>query len=343
MDGLFDRLDFDPGEIHARNGRRAIVMLSGGMDSAVAMWWALLHYDDVEAFTIDYNQPHCMEIDYASKLAALTGTRHRIIHLDLPEDFWGLQNFLTRGQAGLVTGIAAMDISHEGADIVHGILRTDAFGDVKRDHLDRLADILSHPEDIYPIGLATPLRAVADKQAAVALGFLYGAPFLSSWSCRHPVNGRPCGECAQCEARKQVEDGFTERFGTDWDEVLRWQDVLGSPIQPVIRAEIPDELYVLKEAFLQSGGMDYSKKVWKYKAPDGTVRAGTLIRDPEVLIQDTGRKGSIEDAVTLRGWLGTGRYWEFTVFSDGKAATTEELPSHDEIEQGLFGIIRNGV
>ena len=342
MDALFEKLEFCPEEIHARNGLRAIVLLSGGMDSTVALWWALLHYRNIDAISLDYNQVHRMEIEYASKLARLTGLKHRVIHLDIPEDFWGLQNFLTRGQAGLVTAVAALDISHDGADIVHGILRTDAFGDVKRDHLDSLADILSHPEDVHPIGLATPLRAVADKQAAAALGFFYGAPFLSSWSCRHPVNGEQCGECAQCLARKEVEDGFYERFGIFWNEVIRWQEVYGSPIHPVIRKELPEDLYVLKEAFLQAEGMSNARKVWRYRAPDGTVRAASLIRDPSALMSDPSGKGEMCDAVSVSGWLGTGRYWELVIFSDGEVAFTDEMPEFKALEEELLSLIRNG-
>lgn len=342
MNELFTKLQYCPEEIHARNGLRAIVLLSGGMDSTVALWWALLHYRNVDAITVDYNQPHRMEVEYASKLAELTGTSLRVIHLDLPEDFWGLQNYLTRGQAGLMTGIAALDIGHEGADIVHGILRTDAFGDVKRDHLDRLADILSHPEDIHPIGLATPLRAVADKQAAAALGFYYGAPFLSSWSCRHPADGKPCGECAQCQARKEVADGFEERFGIRWDEVTRWQDVLGSPMHPVVRDELPEDLYVLKEAFLQAGCMDYASPVWRYNAPDGTVRAASLIKEPAALLNDPESRGGMHKAVTVSGWLGIGQYWEFVIFDDGKTAFTDEMPERAVVEEKLLSLIRNG-
>lgn len=342
VNGLFEKLEFRPEEIHARNGLRAIVLLSGGMDSTVSLWWSLLHYRNVDAITVDYNQPHRMEIDAAVRLARLTGLSHRVIHLDLPEDFWGLRNFLTRGQAGLMTAVAAIDISHDGADIVHGILRNDAFGDVKRDHLDRLADILSHPEDIHPIGLATPLCAVADKQASAALGFFYGAPFLSSWSCRHPVNGKQCGECAQCLARKEVEDGFSDRFGVSWEEVVRWQDVLGSPIHPVIKEELPEDLYVLKEAFLQAEGMTYAKKVWRYRAPDGTERAASLIKDPSALMPDHGSRGEMCDAVSVRGWLGTGRYWELVIFSDGAVAFTDEMPEFGTLEEELLSLIRNG-
>jgi len=342
MDGLFEKLQFSPEEIHARNRLRAIVLLSGGMDSAVALWWALLHYRDVDAMTVDYNQPHRMETDFAARLAELADVSHRIIHLDLPDDFWGLQNRLTRGQAGLMTAIAALDISHDGADIVHGILRTDAFGDVKRDHLDRMADILGHPEDVHPVGIATPLRAVADKQAAAALGFFYGAPFLCSWSCRHPVNGEPCGSCAQCLARAEVEDGFEARFGVSWDEVIRWQQVLGSPMHPVFRHDLPESLYILKEGFLQAGGMRYARKIWKYSAPDGSVRAASLIRNPHAVAPSGASEGEMRDGVSVGGWLGPGKRWELVIMSDGSTAHTDLMPDRDTAENELLALIRNG-
>ena len=38
---------FDNSQIHERNGKNAIVMLSGGLDSAVALWWALDRYENI--------------------------------------------------------------------------------------------------------------------------------------------------------------------------------------------------------------------------------------------------------------------------------------------------------
>ena len=173
---LWDALQFDEREIHRLHPRRAIAAFSGGFDSTVALWWAMDHYDDLSLLILDYNQAHREELLHAERIASLSGVKTRRVKLDIPLDFWGINHNLTRGQAGLMTAIAALDVGTDGADIVHGILRTDTYPDCDRGYLDTLAGILPNTRDVGPIGIATPMRAVPDKQAVCVLGFLYGAP-----------------------------------------------------------------------------------------------------------------------------------------------------------------------
>ena len=63
---------------------RAVVLLSGGMDSATALAIAKADGFDVIALTIDYGQRHRREIDAAKKVAKHFGVRdHRVVSLDL--------------------------------------------------------------------------------------------------------------------------------------------------------------------------------------------------------------------------------------------------------------------
>ena len=61
-------IEYKFNEIHSKNKYNAIVVLSGGLDSSVALWWALDTYDKVEAIILDYNQPHKQEIECAKAL-----------------------------------------------------------------------------------------------------------------------------------------------------------------------------------------------------------------------------------------------------------------------------------
>ncbi len=62
----------------------AIVLLSGGMDSATALAVAKAEGFDVIALTFDYGQRHRKEVEVARKLAKHFGVRdHRIVSLDL--------------------------------------------------------------------------------------------------------------------------------------------------------------------------------------------------------------------------------------------------------------------
>src|SRR4051812_10466798 len=68
-----------PGE-----GREAVVLLSGGLDSMVVAGLAHEAGYRLNALTIDYNQRHRREIDAARAIAAELGAvRHIVLPLDL--------------------------------------------------------------------------------------------------------------------------------------------------------------------------------------------------------------------------------------------------------------------
>ena len=63
--------------------RKAVVLLSGGLDSMVCAALARESRFDVLALTIDYRQRHRVELAAARQIAALLADRHLILPLDL--------------------------------------------------------------------------------------------------------------------------------------------------------------------------------------------------------------------------------------------------------------------
>lgn len=64
--------------------RRAVVLLSGGLDSATTLALALEDGFEAHALTLRYGQRHVVEIERATKLARDLGAAgHRIVELDL--------------------------------------------------------------------------------------------------------------------------------------------------------------------------------------------------------------------------------------------------------------------
>jgi 7-cyano-7-deazaguanine synthase len=63
--------------------KRAVVLLSGGLDSMVCAALAREQGFDVLALTVDYNQRHRVEIDAARRIAAAVAARHIVLPLDL--------------------------------------------------------------------------------------------------------------------------------------------------------------------------------------------------------------------------------------------------------------------
>ena len=66
----------------ARNAKRALVLFSGGQDSATCLAWALDRYEEVETLGFDYGQRHAVELTcrepVRQALAALNGWRARL-------------------------------------------------------------------------------------------------------------------------------------------------------------------------------------------------------------------------------------------------------------------------
>lgn len=64
--------------------RAAIVLLSGGLDSATTLAWARDQGFDCVALSFDYGQRHAAELAAAARVAAQLGARdHRTVTLDL--------------------------------------------------------------------------------------------------------------------------------------------------------------------------------------------------------------------------------------------------------------------
>ena len=59
------------------------LLLSGGMDSTTLLWWMRARGDDVHAISIDYNQRHKVELQWATALTSHLNIPHKTISLDL--------------------------------------------------------------------------------------------------------------------------------------------------------------------------------------------------------------------------------------------------------------------
>jgi len=59
--------------------KKAMVVLSGGQDSTTCLFWALSHFDEVEAISFDYGQRHSIELDSARKIAAMACVPHSVV------------------------------------------------------------------------------------------------------------------------------------------------------------------------------------------------------------------------------------------------------------------------
>ena len=60
---------------------KTMVVLSGGQDSTICLYWALINYKEVKAISFNYGQKHNIELDSAKKIAKMANVEHTIINV----------------------------------------------------------------------------------------------------------------------------------------------------------------------------------------------------------------------------------------------------------------------
>ena len=214
----------------------AVVLLSGGLDSAVAAALALESGLTLNALTIDYNQRHRREIDSARAVAASLGAhRHVILPLDLSL-FGGsaLTEDIAVPKDGVGEGIPVTYVPARnlvflsltlawaeaiGArDIFIGINALDYSGypDCRPEFITSFTETarLATRDGTTGKGfrIHTPLQ-YWDKARIVTEADRLGVDLSLTWSCYDPAeDGRACGLCDSCRLRAK---GFAEAGRTD--------------------------------------------------------------------------------------------------------------------------------
>jgi 7-cyano-7-deazaguanine synthase len=213
----------------------AVVLLSGGLDSAVAL--AAAHGDGFQchALTIAYGQRHAVELDAARLVAAALGAvEHRVFSLDL-RAFGG--SALTadvdvprdRNAEEMTTGIPITYVPARNTvflslalawaetlgafDLYIGVNAVDYSGypDCRPEFtraFEELANLATKAgvENRGRFKIHTPLIHLS-KAEIIKLGVTLGVDFGLTHSCYDPtLDGAACGRCDSCRIRR---DGFS--------------------------------------------------------------------------------------------------------------------------------------
>ena len=192
-----------------------MVLLSGGLDSAVALWWALDAGHEVVPLSFRYRGRPGHEARAARSLAERAGLV--LVEADLPfleeperEGRWRAaprgyipaRNAVFYASAAYHAQTLACDI------IVGGHNRDDAarFPDASAEFFQRLDRLLG--EGLWRDGARAPPRLVMPligrtKLEVVALGRELRVPMALAWSC-YEDGEAPCGACPSCLQRRTV-------------------------------------------------------------------------------------------------------------------------------------------
>ena len=215
----------------ANNGKFAVVLLSGGLDSMVAGGLAREAGYRLLALSIDYNQRHRVELRAAARVAqALNAMRHIVLPLDLtafggsaltadiavPKSGVGTEIPVTYVPArntiflSLTLGLAEVA---GASDIFIGVNALDYSGypDCRPEFIDAFQQMamLATKAGVEgrPIHINAPLQHMS-KADIVREANRLGLDLGISWSCYDPTpDGKHCGLCDSCRLRSR---GFEE-------------------------------------------------------------------------------------------------------------------------------------
>jgi len=227
---------------------RAVVLLSGGLDSSTALAWAIRQQGwTCHTVAFDYGQRHRIELEASASVSAAMGViDHRVIRVDLraighsaltsdmpvPKDeaeYAGIPNTYVPARNLIFLSLAAaLAETVRATRLVIGANVVDYSGypDCRPEFLDGFvqAALLGTKAGSEGRGLeiAAPLIRL-DKSEIIALGLELGVDYALTRSCYDPLpNGSPCGHCDSCFYRRR---GFAD-IGTD-DPLLYPDDERG--------------------------------------------------------------------------------------------------------------------
>jgi len=208
--------------------RKAVVLLSGGLDSATALAVAREAGYACYALSLDYGQRHLTELDAARQVARQLGAvEHRIMHLDMgrmagsaltdasvavPEEGLseGIPVTYVPARNTIMLALALGWAEVLDADAIYiGVNAVDYSGypDCRPAFVQAfraLANMATkRAVEGRPIILETPLITLS-KAEIIRLGMGLGVDYALTVSCyQADAEGRACGSCDSCRLRRQ--------------------------------------------------------------------------------------------------------------------------------------------
>jgi len=213
--------------------QKAIVLLSGGLDSATALYYAKSMGYSCECLIFDYGQRHKREIESAKRIARACGAGYNVIMINLP---WKGSSLLDKNtaipkpanrQSGKQANIPntyvparntiflsfavsfAEAIGARAVFIGANAIDFSGYPDCRPAYFEAFGKVIRRGTKAgigkKPIEIFTPL---IDKTKAgiIRMGTRLKVPYGLTWSC-YKGGRRPCLECDSCILRAK---GFRE-------------------------------------------------------------------------------------------------------------------------------------
>lgn len=206
--------------------KNAVVLLSGGLDSATVLAMARAQGYDCYALSVDYGQRHHSELEAADRVAKMLGAKeHRVVHIDLT-GFGGSaltdNNIAVPQQPGvgipttyvparntimLSLALAWAEVL-QSQDIFIGVNAVDYSGypDCRPAFIEAFERMANLATKAAVEGCALTVHAPLlhlSKAEIVQQGTALGVDYAKTVSCyQADEEGRACGVCDSCRLRR---------------------------------------------------------------------------------------------------------------------------------------------
>ena len=217
--------------------KKAVCLLSGGLDSTTSLYFALKEKFNVVALTVSYGQLHSKEIEFAKETARTLNVPHHLLSVSMPWKGSALldsnipmpvmreesqmaaeiPSTYVPARNSIFLSLAASCAEAVGAEVLFigaNILDYSGYPDCRPEYFEAFERMIKlgtkAGAEGRKIKIQAPLLQLNKKQI-IEMGRSLHVPFEKTWSC---YQGRetPCGDCDSCRLRAKgfKEAGFAD-------------------------------------------------------------------------------------------------------------------------------------
>lgn len=203
--------------------KKAVVLLSGGIDSSTTLYWALNKGYECHCLIFDYAQRHRKEVGCAKKIARMSGSSYRTVKLNFPWKGSSLVDRKKKIPRKVGAGIPSTYVPARNSiflSVASGYAET-----IKAGHVFFGANVIDYSgypdcrpafikkfQEAINLGIkGTPGRRLnirapllkKKKTEIIALAQKLRVPIGQTWSC-YRAGKTPCGQCPSCRIRAKA-------------------------------------------------------------------------------------------------------------------------------------------
>lgn len=209
--------------------KKAVILVSGGLDSATVLAMAIDNGYECYTLSMDYGQRHRIELDRAEKVSVLNGAKeHRLVRIDIgnfggsaltdrdinvpthESDDIPITYVPARNTVFLSVALGWAEVLHAKAIFI-GANAVDYSGypDCRPEYIEAFQNLANLATKAGVEGdsirIEAPLISLT-KAEIIQEGLRLGVDYSQTISCYNPrTDGKICGECDSCRIR---EAGF---------------------------------------------------------------------------------------------------------------------------------------